>query len=63
MYLGMFLMLLSAAILMGSLTPFAVIPIMMILIQNVFVREEEEMLERQFEEQWEEYRSKVRRWM
>lgn len=63
MYLGMFLMLLAVATFLGSLTPFAVIPVTMILIQRIFVREEEKMLERQFGDTWQEYKRKVRRWI
>jgi len=45
MYLGMILILFGIAILMGSLTPLIVIVIFSILIELVFARIEEKMLE------------------
>lgn len=55
MYLGMILILLGIAILMGSLIPLIVIAIFTILIELVFVRTEEEILEEQFGPSWHTY--------
>jgi protein-S-isoprenylcysteine O-methyltransferase Ste14 len=63
MYLGMILILLGIAILMGSLTPLIVIAIFTILIELVFVRTEEKMLEEQFGSSWYAYKNKVRKWI
>jgi len=63
MYLGMLLILISATMITGSLSSFFVIPLFIILIQNVFIKEEEKMLAEEFGEDWESYKKKVRRWI
>jgi protein-S-isoprenylcysteine O-methyltransferase Ste14 len=63
MYLGMALILLGIAILMGSAMPFIVIPVFCILMEMVFVRTEEGMLEEQFGPEWVAYTKKVRKWI
>ena len=62
-YLGGVFILSGVAILLGSLTPFAVIPAFIWLIQSIFIRVEEGMLETAFGEEYSEYRNKVRRWL
>jgi protein-S-isoprenylcysteine O-methyltransferase Ste14 len=63
MYLGLSTMLLGAGILMGSLTPFIVIPAFMAVIADRFVAREEEMLEKTFNGAYLEYKARVRRWL
>jgi len=63
MYLGMVLLLLGVAILLGSFTPFFVIPVFIILINQVFINFEEQMMEKQFGRAWIEYTFRVRRWI
>jgi len=63
MYLGMLLILLGIAILMGTLTPLIVVIIFGILMELVFVRTEERMLEQQFGATWLAYKKKVRKWV
>jgi len=63
MYLGLAGTLLGAAVLMGSITPFVVIPAFMALIAERFIAAEEAMLERAFGRQYLEYKSRVRRWL
>ena len=63
MYLGMAAMLLGAALLLGSLTPFLVIPAFMALIAERFILPEEAMLEREFGERYAAYKLRVRRWL
>ena len=63
MYLGMVLILLGIAILMGSLAPFFVIAIFGTLIELVFVRTEERMLDEKFGAAWVAYKKKVRKWI
>jgi protein-S-isoprenylcysteine O-methyltransferase Ste14 len=63
MYLGMALILLGIAILMGTLTPLIVVAIFSILMELVFVRTEEKMLEEQFGATWFAYKKKVRKWI
>jgi protein-S-isoprenylcysteine O-methyltransferase Ste14 len=63
MYLGFVLILIGIAILLGSLTPFLVVPVFAVLMDAVFIRSEEEMLYAAFGENWLEYKKNVRRWM
>jgi protein-S-isoprenylcysteine O-methyltransferase Ste14 len=63
MYLGMAGTLLGAALLMGSLSPFAVIPAFMALIADRFIAPEEAMLERAFGRAYLDYKAKVSRWL
>jgi len=63
MYLGFVLILVGVAIVLGSLTPFVVIPIFAILMDVVFIQVEERMLEQKFGQVWLEYKRKVRRWI
>ncbi|MCB0182563.1 MAG: isoprenylcysteine carboxylmethyltransferase family protein, partial [Anaerolineae bacterium] len=63
MYLGMVLILAGVAILLGSLTPFGVIPVVIILLNRNFIRFEEQSLAQTFGPRWVEYRQRVRRWV
>jgi protein-S-isoprenylcysteine O-methyltransferase Ste14 len=63
MYLGFVLILLGIAIVLGSLTAFAIIPVLAILIDRAFIQAEEGMLEVEFGPAWLEYKAKVRRWI
>jgi len=63
MYLGNVLILIGVAVMVGSLTPYVVIPIFVVLIEKVFIKVEERMLEEKFGQAWLEYKDKVRRWI
>ena len=63
MYLGMAGTLLGAAILMGSLTPFVVIPAFMAVIAERFILRAEAMLEQAFGSAYLDYKARVRRWL
>jgi protein-S-isoprenylcysteine O-methyltransferase Ste14 len=63
MYLGFVLILVGLAILLGSLTPYFVIPIFAILMDRVFIQVEERMLKEQFGPTWLTYKARVRRWI
>ncbi len=63
MYLGMVLVLLGTGFLLGSLTPLLVIPIFMWLINSVFIKAEEDVLEELFGDEYLEYKKKVGRWI
>ena len=63
MYLGMVLILLGITILLGSLTPLTVVVIFFVLVEHIFIRKEERMLEEQFGEAWLTYTKKVRKWI
>ncbi len=62
-YLSMALILLGAAVFAGSLSPFAVLPAFMVLIQKLFVSAEEAMLAKKFPGEYAAYCAKVRRWL
>ena len=63
MYLGYVLILIGVALIVRSLTPYAVIAVFAILMDRVFIRVEEQMLEKQFGQAWVDYAKRVRRWI
>ena len=63
MYLGMLIMLTGTWIALGSLSPIFVIPVFFIIIQEGFIRYEEELLEKTFGNDYISYKSRVRRWV
>ena len=62
-YLGMVVALAGLAVLIGSVTPFLVVPAFAYLIDRRFIRAEEEQLDRTFGSQYGAYRARVRRWL
>jgi protein-S-isoprenylcysteine O-methyltransferase Ste14 len=50
-------------IFLGSLSEALVIPIFALIIQEKFIKIEEQMLEEKFEERYQNYKQKVRRWL
>jgi len=62
-YLGMVVALLGLGMMLGSLTPFAVVPVFAWAIQHRFIRPEEAMLEGTFGAAYAEYKAAVRRWL
>ena len=63
MYLGMLLVLMGDCLLLGSLSPWILIPGFILLIRQLFIIQEEAMMERTFGEQYRSYRAGVRRWI
>jgi protein-S-isoprenylcysteine O-methyltransferase Ste14 len=63
MYLGMVLILVGAALLLGTLSPFAVCAAFALLLRYRFVRVEERMLADKFGADWQNYSARVRRWI
>ncbi len=63
MYIGMFLLLLGVAFLMGSVGALLPIPIFVLIIRNNFVLGEERFMEAAFGQQYRDYKLKVRRWL
>lgn len=63
MYLGMFIMLLGVAIMMGSVTVLLPFFIFMLIIRYNFVAGEERFLEDTFGQPYLDYKAKVRRWI
>jgi protein-S-isoprenylcysteine O-methyltransferase Ste14 len=62
-YLGLILLLVGLALLLGSLTPFAVCVAFAVLLHYRFVRVEERMLADRFGTDWQDYSARVRRWL
>jgi protein-S-isoprenylcysteine O-methyltransferase Ste14 len=63
MYLGMIWMLIGITLLLGTLTPVIVVPVFGLLVDRVFIKAEERMLEQKFGNAWLAYKQHVRRWI
>ena len=63
MYVGMVLILVGTAVLCGSLSPFLVPVLFVLVINKMIISVEERMLERLFGDEYLEYKKKVRRWI
>ena len=63
MHLGMVVMLVGVAVLLGSLAAFAVVPAFALWIERRFIRREEAMLEGTFGPACTEYENRVMRWV
>jgi protein-S-isoprenylcysteine O-methyltransferase Ste14 len=62
-YIGMTLILGGVAVILGSLTPWLVLPLFVYLIHRNIIPVEEQMLEHTFGEPYRQYRARVRRWL
>lgn len=62
-YLGMTIILMGVEILLGSLSAMIFPVIFVIIIERLFIKAEEVVLENQFGDKYVEYRKKVRRWI
>ncbi len=63
MYLGMAAILLGIAIFLGTLVTFTFPAIFIMIIETLFIPDEERKLEKIFGEQYKEYKNKVRQWI
>jgi protein-S-isoprenylcysteine O-methyltransferase Ste14 len=63
MYLGFVLVLIGIAVLLGSRTPWFIVPLFAVLMDRVFIVVEERMLQARFGQAWSEYKAQVRRWI
>jgi protein-S-isoprenylcysteine O-methyltransferase Ste14 len=63
MYLGMILITAGIAALLGSLTPWFILPLLAVLLDAGFIKIEESMLEETFGEAYKAYKQHVRRWL
>jgi protein-S-isoprenylcysteine O-methyltransferase Ste14 len=63
MYLGFVGILFGISFLLRSVSPYLVVVVFVILIDVMFIQVEERMLETKFGDEWEHYRSKVRKWI
>ena len=62
-YLGMIITLMGVWLYLGSLTPVFIVPVFAWLIQKLFIKKEERMLEAKFGQEYREYKATVRRWV
>ena len=62
-YMGMFLMSLGVAVLLGSLGALLPLPVFVLIIRNNFVLGEERFLEAAFGQHYLDYKTEVRRWI
>ena len=63
MYLGMALILLGIAIFLGSITPYIIVVLFIILMHNIFINIEEKMLAKKFGDLWIQYKKETRSWL
>jgi protein-S-isoprenylcysteine O-methyltransferase Ste14 len=63
MYLGLTLLLFGIALLLGTVAALLPALVFPYIIDRIFIRTEEKMLAETFGREWEEYQSKVRRWI
>jgi protein-S-isoprenylcysteine O-methyltransferase Ste14 len=63
MYLGMILIMVAIAVLLGSLAAWLILPLFAILLDARFIRTEESVLEETFGETYRKYRKQTRRWI
>jgi protein-S-isoprenylcysteine O-methyltransferase Ste14 len=63
MYLGFILILVRIVILLGSLSPYAIVALFWIAMERVFIEAEEKMLAVRFGSKWTEYKTHVRHWL
>lgn len=63
MYTGLTAALAGVALLLGTLSPWLVVPVFVWLIQNFVIKVEEAMLADTFGPEYDAYRSRVRRWL
>jgi len=62
-YLGMVIILLGIGFTLGTLTPFAILPLFVWLIQKNVIAHEEAMLDKSFGPAYAEYKKRIRRWL
>lgn len=63
MYLGMSLILGGVTIFLGSLSPYFLVIVFIILMDRIFIQTEEAMLAETFGNEWLEYKKRTRRWI
>lgn len=63
MYLGMVLILGGMAMLMGTISPFIVIPVFITCMHVIFIKTEERVLKEHSGEAWLAYKEKIRQWI
>jgi protein-S-isoprenylcysteine O-methyltransferase Ste14 len=62
-YVMMVLVLVGFAMILGSLSPFAIVALFPVIIQKRFIVVEEAMMEEKFGDEYRDFKSAVRRWI
>ncbi|HCL48373.1 MAG TPA: protein-S-isoprenylcysteine methyltransferase [Rhodobiaceae bacterium] len=62
-YLGMAIFLLGSALAVGHIWAFAIVPVFVLLVQQIWIVKEEETLEAEFGQIYRNYKMRVRRWL
>ena len=63
MYLGMTAILLGLCLLLGTITPFVVVPLFVLILSVVFIPAEERAMQERFDQEYRAYCQRVRRWL
>jgi protein-S-isoprenylcysteine O-methyltransferase Ste14 len=63
MYLGWVFVYVGAALLVNAVWPLLLLPVVIALVQRMFIRNEERYLERKFGDAYRQYKARVRRWL
>lgn len=63
MYVGMALVMIGLAVVMGSVSALAMVAVAVIVVDRTVIRREEDYLERKFGREFTDYRRRVRRWI
>lgn len=63
MYLGLLLVLVGWAIVLGSVSSFIVLPLFVVILTVQQIIPEEKVLEQKFGQQYRDYKQSVRRWL
>ncbi len=63
MYLGLLLILLGWFFLLGSLTPFLMVPLFVVVLSHQQIIPEEQSMENNFGKEYRQYKESVRRWI
>ncbi|MDA8539797.1 isoprenylcysteine carboxylmethyltransferase family protein [Alphaproteobacteria bacterium] len=62
-YLGMAIFLLGSALAVGHIWALAILPVFVLLVQQIWIVKEEETLEAEFGQIYRNYKMRVRRWL
>ena len=62
-YLGMVIIVSGGAVTLGTITPFFVVPLFVVMIRKNFIEKEERLLENIFGNTYLDYKKRVRRWL
>ncbi|MFW5450290.1 MAG: methyltransferase family protein [Methylophagaceae bacterium] len=63
MYLGLLFLLIGWAFLLGSLLPFIMLPVFIVIMTRQQIIPEEQILEQKFGQQYRDYKNTVNRWL